>query len=134
MSIRNDFQPPWFDSETFQLCRKKERLHTLYKANKSDDNYMKFSSCRRELKHLIKCKMKDNFTDENETDIINKKFWSYVKSANKSHRIPNSIYYNDCHRTTNIDQTELFNQFFYEQFSDESDYNIDIDISPSIWN
>ena len=130
MSIKNDFQPPWFDSETFELCRKKERLHALYKANKSDDSYMKFSESRRELKHLIKVKMKDNFTDENEPDVINKKFWSYVKSVNKSHRIPNSVNYNDCFRTKNAEQAELFNKFFYDQFSDESSYDIVIDNSP----
>ena len=27
MKIVNANQPPWFDSETFNLCREKERLH-----------------------------------------------------------------------------------------------------------
>ncbi len=74
ISIKNDFQPPWFDAETFELCRKKNRLHALYKENKSEERYMKFSNCRRDFKYLTKIKMKDNFTDENEPGIINKKF------------------------------------------------------------
>ena len=43
--------------------------------------------------------------------MITKKLWFYVKSANKSHRIPNSVNYKDCHRTKNGEQAELFNHF-----------------------
>ncbi len=60
--------------------------------------------------------MKDNSTDENEPGIINEKFWSYFKSANKSHRIPNSVNYKGCHRTEPSEQAELFNQFFMTNF------------------
>ena len=90
---------------------------------------MKFSNCRRELKHLIKNKMRDNFTTESEPNAINKKFWSYVKSANNSHRIPNSVNYNGCHRTDSAQQADLFNKFFFDQFSDESLYDIEINNS-----
>ena len=129
IKIKSEFQPPWFDSETYELCRKKDRLRAAYKKSKSDETYMKFSDCRRELKHLVKKKMKDNFTSESEPDAITKKFWSYVKSANKSHRLPNSVSYNGCHRTKSSDQAELFNNFFYDQFSEESLYDIHIDNS-----
>ena len=129
IKIKTDYQPPWFDSETYELCRKKERLHAAYKKNKSEKSYMQFSQCRRDLKYLIKNKMKDNFTSESEPDEINKKLWSYVKSTNKSNRIPNSVNYSGCHRTCKIEQAELFNKFFYDQFSDESMYNINIDQS-----
>ena len=71
--------------------------------------------------------MKDNFTSDSEPDSINKKCWPYVKSANNSHRIQNSVHYNGCHRTDCTEQTELFNKFFYDQFSEESLYNIQID-------
>ena len=70
--------------------------------------------------------MRDNFTSEADEDFINKKFWSYVKSSSNSHRIPKSVNYNECHRTDNYDQAELFNKFFYDQFSDESLYNVPI--------
>ena len=127
IKIRSEFQPPWFDSETYELCRKKERLRAKFKCTRSDECYIKFSSCRRELKQLIKQKMNDNFSDDCSSDHINKKFWSYVKSSNNTHRIPNSVNYNGCHRTDSAEQAELFNKFFYDQFSDESTYDIPID-------
>ena len=141
INIKSEFQTdPWFDSETFELCRKKDRLHAKYKASKKDPkkdstkilkDYMKFSNCRRDLKHMVNQKMKDNFTTESEPDSISKKFWSFVKAANKSHRIPNSVNYEGCHRTDNKEQAELFNKFFYDQFSDESSYDITIDSTPT---
>ena len=42
-------------------------------------------------KKLIKKKMSDNFEDGHDTDLINKKFWSYVKSTSNSSRIPDKI-------------------------------------------
>ena len=143
IKIKSEFQPPWFDSETYEFCRQKERLRTDYKIkqskykleqsdynlNRSKESYLKFSNCRRDLKHLIKKKMTENFSDECDSNFINKKFWSYVKSSSNSHRIPLSVCYNGCHRTNNVDQSELFNKFFFDQFSDESSYNVPIDIN-----
>ena len=129
ITFKSDFQPPWFDAEVYELCRDKERLRKLHKNSQSDESYMKFSNCRRELKRLVKSKMKDNFASNNDTVSINKKFWAYVKSANNCHRIPNSVNYNGNHRTNKVDQAELFNKFFYDQFSAESQYNISIDNS-----
>ena len=130
--IKNDFQPPWFDSEVFSLCRKKQRLHAKYKSTDSDEAYVKFSDCRRDLKHMIASKMNANFRNEDDPNYISKKFWSYVKSTNKSHRIPNSVYYGDSHRNTCKEQAALFNKFFSDQFSDKSLYNIDIEKSEDI--
>ena len=74
IKIKSEFQPPWFDSETYELCREKERLRSHFKATKSDESYMKFSDCRRKFKLLVKQKMKDNFTDVDDPDSINKSF------------------------------------------------------------
>ena len=127
IKIAADFQPPWFDSETFELCRKKERLRKNFKHNRSDESYMKFSACRRELKKLIKQKMNSNFCDESDSNHITKKFWSYVKKTTNTHRIPNSVNYKDCHRTNKSEQAKLFNKFFSDQFSIPSTYNTPVD-------
>ena len=124
IKIKSEFQPPWFDSEAYELCREKERHRTMYKATKNYEDYLKFSKCRRDIKHLVNNKKRDNFGDENDPNYINKKFWSYVKTANNSHRIPEDVYHNDVHKRDSTSQAELFNQFFYAQFSQESKYDI----------
>ena len=53
MTIRNKAQPPWFDNEAFQLCRKKERLCSKYKIAGSPSDYSACSKCRKEFKTLI---------------------------------------------------------------------------------
>ena len=73
--------------------------------------------------------MRDNFSPDNDASTISKKFWSHVKSTSNSHRIPESVHYNGCFRSVRKDQCDIFNQYFYRQFSDPSSYNIDIDIS-----
>ena len=73
--------------------------------------------------------MKDNFIDDTNPTHITKKFWSYVKASSNSHRIPESIHYNECYRKNRLEQAELFNKFFSDQFSDSSKYDIPIDIN-----
>ena len=53
ITVKSEFQPPWFDSETFNLCRKKERIRAKYKLSKDPGHYKKYSDCRKGLKNLI---------------------------------------------------------------------------------
>ena len=39
------------------------------------------------------------------------------------------MYLGNCYRNNSKDIAELFNQHFFNQFSDESSYNVDIDFS-----
>ena len=96
----------------YQLCREKDRLRCRYKHTKSEIHYVKFSDCRRRLKHLIAQKMNDNFENEDDTELINKKFWSYVKSNSNCHRIPEVVNFNNRSRKMSSDKAELFNDFF----------------------
>ena len=73
--------------------------------------------------------MTANFDDELFPNAITKKFWSYVKSFSKTGRIPEKMYLGNCYRNNSKDIAELFNQYFFNQFSDESSYNVDIDFS-----
>ncbi len=73
--------------------------------------------------------MEENFEDSENRNLINKKFWSHVKSKSNSHRIPEAVSYGDRIRSDPQGQCELFNDFFSDQFSGASDYSIDIDFS-----
>ena len=145
ITIKSGFQPPWFDSEVFDKCREKERYRSDLKICVGDRQNresltgereapspkeisldIKFKAARRQVNQLIRTKMRSNFSADQSENSISKKFWSYVKATSNSHRIPESVYYNDLHRTDHTEQANLFNTFFYEQFSCPSNYNIDI--------
>ena len=73
--------------------------------------------------------MVSNFDDQDDPALISKKFWSHVKSMSKSSRIPGTVNYHGRFRNNPKDRAEIFNEFFEEQFSDASNYDIDIDFS-----
>ena len=127
--VRSDFQPPWFDSEAYAACRKKERLRAKFKRTQRHTDELKFIDARRDFKRLVKQKMRDNLAVNDEVGSITKKFWSHVKSTSNSHRIPECVNYKDTLRRDPQDQAELFNSFFADQFSETSLYDIDIDFS-----
>ena len=89
--IRNEHNPPWFDSECYQKCKQKKILHRKFKNNKSINIELKFKLCRKEFKELVKSKMHSNLDDQ-QRNTLAKKFWSYVKSMTKSSRIPETVY------------------------------------------
>ena len=129
VTVKSDSQPPWFDSEAFSAWRNKERLRSKFNRTKKVEDELKYSNSRREFKQLISKKMRDNMVDSDDTALITKKFWSYVKSTSKSTRIPESVNYEGQLRHNHKDQANLFNEFFFKQFSDPSMYDPDIDYS-----
>ena len=129
IKISDEFQPPWYDSEVHDLCNRKQWFHKRWKKSRSDLHYAKFSECRKQFKNLVEKKLEENFEDEENRNHITKKFWSYVKSKSNSHRIPEVVSYDNRLRSNPKDQCELFNEYFYGQFSAPSTYNIDIDFN-----
>ena len=150
---KDGFKPPWFDSEVYDLCRDKERIRLDLKALKKKrdltqtlldqgpssqktqrEQYDKkllrlelnFQSTRREMKRLIRSKMYSNFSDKQSENAITKKFWSYVKATSNSHRIPEIVHNNGIFKSDFKGQADLFNSFFFDQFSSESNYKINI--------
>ena len=151
---KDGFKPPWFDSDIYDICREKERIRLELKALKKKRESMqspldqdspqqnvsreqfeaekfirlelKFQSTRREMKRLIRSKMYSNFSDKQSENAITKKFWSYVKATSNSHRIPEIVHYNDLFKSDFKGQADLFNSFFFEQFSSQSSYDIKI--------
>ena len=73
--------------------------------------------------------MKENLYNEDDPELITKKFYSHVKSTSKSTRLPECMRLNACFRNKSLDKAELFNRYFSEQFSSPSNYNINIDWS-----
>ena len=72
--------------------------------------------------------MRDNLnSDDDDPALISKNFWSHVKATSNSSRIPETISYKGRFRNNTLDQSELFNTYFSDQFSEPSNYNIPVD-------
>ena len=91
-TIKSEYQQPWFDSECYARCKEKDKLHKIYKTKKAITSELKFKTACRELKALIKSKMRVNLASDNR-NILYKKFWSHVKFSTKSTRIPEVVFY-----------------------------------------
>ena len=129
-SVHHQFQPPWFDTECNKILQEKEKWRT--KANSdtgSEEDHENFRRFRSKFKKVMTEKMRLNVMDDSDPSLISKKFWKHVKSKSKSTRIPETIWYKNCFRNKPEDQANLFNKFFFEQFSGESRYDIDIDMN-----
>ena len=55
-----------------------------------------------------------------------KKFWSHVKSNSTSSRVPETMHLDNRFRNKSSEKAELFNSYFYEQFSGPSNYSTHI--------
>ena len=126
ITIKSTFSSPWFDSKCYEAYREKKRAHRLRSGNGTIDNEIKFSNLRRSFTNICNQKMRENMYNDDDPDLITKKFWSHVKSKNLSHRIPDCMHRDKTYRNKPLDKAELFNNYFYEQFSDASQYDIDI--------
>ncbi|KAL5268986.1 hypothetical protein ACHWQZ_G002719 [Mnemiopsis leidyi] len=130
-TIRSQFQPPWYDSDCDRIRRKKEkwRIKAKEATNEQDCETFteRFRSARKLFKKTLNDKLKLNFVDDSDPALISKRFWTHVKSRSKSTRIPETVKYCNRFRSDPKDQANLFNEFFYNQFSEASNYNIDID-------
>jgi hypothetical protein len=107
ITINAEFQPPWFDPELFQACQTKDEARLKFKRTKSKLDEVRYSNCRRYFVSLSNQKMRDNMYDSNDPALITKKFWSHVKYANNTRRIPERMYRNDQYRTTPLDKANL---------------------------
>ena len=130
ITLKCTFSYPWFDSECYEAYKDKERAHGKKKGKDLDPaKELNFSTKRRAFKNMCNKKMRDNLYNGDDPNLITKKFWSHVKSTSKSHRIPECIHRNNTFRNKPEDKAELFNTYFFDQFSCPSNYNIDIDWS-----
>ena len=129
ITIKSEFKPPWFDSEVYEAFRDKARAHKKFKRTKNDLDGLNFANRRREFKRISCRKMRDNMYNTDDPALITKKFWSHCKYTSKSQRLPECLYLKNCYRNNPLDKANMFNNYFFEQFSDSSAYDIDIDWS-----
>ena len=129
ITVQYKFKSPWYDSDTHKLCREKERLRTVYGVTGMPEDYAAFSRKRKEFKKSIEDKMRSNFEDDEDPALISKKLWSLIKNVSCTSRIPEVVNYKGKFRNNAHDQAELFNEFFCDQFSEASHYNINVDFS-----
>ena len=123
-TIKSEFQPPWFDSECYNKCKEKAKLHKIYK-KKTSASEIRFKTARREFKSLIKSKMRANINSDNR-NVLTKKFWSHIKTTTKSTTIPEVVSSGTIATSDPTTKANLFNDYFRKQFSDPSNYDIDI--------
>ena len=128
ITIKSNFKPPWFDAECYEKCREKERLHKKYKRTKALKDEIKFATCRREFKSLMRKKIRDNLYCTDDNNIITKKFWAHVKNTSKCCRIPEIVRYKNDISSDAAAKANMFNSFFYDQFSEPSTYDLQIDL------
>ena len=95
ITIKSQFQPPWFDSDIHKLCLKKERLRQKFNVSKNPVDMEKFKLARKSFKAAVQAKMRSNFEDKSDPGLISKKFWSHVKSTSNSTRIPEEFIINN---------------------------------------
>ena len=69
--------------------------------------------------------MRANLCGSNRSTLT-KKFWSHVKSASKNTRIPETIYLRGKSSCNTKVKADMFNKFFFDQFSEGSSYDTDI--------
>ena len=128
ITIKAKYKPPWFDAECYEKCREKERLHAKFKRTKNMNDEITFVTCRREFKSMMRKKIRDNLYCAEDNNIITIKFWAHVKSTSKSCRIPEIVRYKNEISSNTITKANMFNNFFYSQFSEPSTYDIEISL------
>ena len=127
ITMKNDFNAPWFDAECFDAYRSKERAHKKFKLDSCLANELKRNSARSHFKHMCNEKMMDNLYNSDDPALITKKFWAHVKSKSKNHRLPKCMSLNGTFRNSPLGKANLFNSYFFDQFSEASNYDICID-------
>ena len=125
-TIKSQFQPPWYDSECDRIRRDKEKWRKRAKTSNDEQDLQKFRSLRKKFKKTMDEKMRLSVEDDADDALISKKFWTHVKSKSKSTRIPETVRYGSRFRNNCADQASLFNEYFFEQFSEQSNYDIGI--------
>ena len=129
ITVKNNFQPPWFDSDVYHAYLKKERAHSKSKESSSDSDALRFAMRRKQFKNLADTKMRENMYNSDDPALITKKFWTHVKFNSKTQRLPETMHYKGRYRNNDIDKANIFNGYFFEQFSESSNYQTDIDWS-----
>ena len=124
VTVKSDFQPTWFDSDVHKAIRERDKRRARWDRTGTPEHHLAFKDSRKKYNRLVEKKKLACVVDESDPSLIPKKFWSYVKSTSNSHRIPETVSYGSVFRNDPQEKSELFNEFFYDQFSEASEYDI----------
>ena len=114
ITVKSKFKLFWFDAECHRKCREKEKLHKKFKRSNNLSDKLKFATSRKEFKKLIERKMRDNLCNEEDPNLISKKFWSHVKSSSKTQRIPEVLHHGSNISNETKVKANMFNKFFFD--------------------
>ena len=134
--VKVRIQPPWFDAEIHGMSKIKHRFRKIHKQTGLASDKKALDDYKRKFYERVADKKRQFIIADPCNDIensqaqsqVNKKFWSFVKSGTKCGRIPEVVQYKGRHRSNRVDQCNLFNKFFCDQFSEVSNYDIAIDM------
>ncbi len=60
VSIKNEYRPPWSDSQLHESCMKKERAHEKFKRTNFMLDEINFKKARKDFRFLSDSKLRDN--------------------------------------------------------------------------
>ncbi|CAB4002465.1 Hypothetical predicted protein [Paramuricea clavata] len=113
--------PPWFDSETLRLIRKKNSIRRRATKNFSSGLWTVFSTLRKQVKNIIERKRREYFFSICSTLKYNpKRFWSVFKIKSKASQLPLKLI--GTHTDANVvaitpdEKATLFNEYFHSVF------------------
>ena len=123
--------------KSFFMSKIKHCLRKTYKESLNENDKGAYDSYKLEFKSKVSDK-KHAFilTDPcdsptNNSGIYdhqaNKNVWSFIKSDTKCSKIPEVTQYKGRYRSNTADQSNIYNNFFCDQFSVASNYTIKVD-------
>ena len=109
---------PWFDANLKKELKLKNKLHSMFKCSKNNDDLIKFQIQRKKFKALFFLK-KNRYIKSIEDDIPNntKTFWSYISKNKKSNRIPQHLTYRKFHSDNVNGKLGFFQEHFTGSFN-----------------
>ncbi len=118
IKIKNVNTPPWIDGDILKLSKKKENARQKALRLDTEANWNKLKKLRNQLKSLINKKYSDYINDVSlDASSKPKRFWGLVKNKTKSRHIPDSISYKNKTETDSSKKADLFNSFFFDNFT-----------------
>ncbi len=118
IKIKNSNTPPWIDGEVLNLSNHKETARRRANLVNTEQSWSKYKRLRNKLKSLTKSKYL-NYINIISASLTNnsKRFWGVIKNKTKSRFIPNTIFYNNQQGTSSVDKANIFNTFFFNNFT-----------------
>ena len=118
IKIKNSNTPPWIDGDVLNLSNHKESARRRANLVNTDQSWAKYKKLRNKLKTLTKSKYLNYInTISNSISSNSKRFWGVIKNKTKSRFIPESIFYNTLTGTNSVDKANIFNTFFFNNFT-----------------